>query len=197
MDIKTVLNIMGHWNLTADEALLIWLTLAARDEEGHPEYFNQWYNGGGKERLKDLFQSLKDKGFIHKNYDPDGYNPNDIEFNASMIKAWWKYSNALGQEFLSAYPSFANINGRLCPLKDITKSKCTSLDEFFFFYSSQIGHNVQRHKEIIDLIQWGKQNNYPFGNVAAFVASNGWTLIKELRDNPNLDNTVVNICKDE
>lgn len=41
MDIKTVLNIMGHWNLTADEALLIWLTLAARDEEGHPEYFNQ------------------------------------------------------------------------------------------------------------------------------------------------------------
>lgn len=32
---------MATYNLTADELLLIYLTFLARDEEGHPEYFEQ------------------------------------------------------------------------------------------------------------------------------------------------------------
>lgn len=32
---------MSDYHLTADELLLVYLTLLARDEEGHPEYFKQ------------------------------------------------------------------------------------------------------------------------------------------------------------
>jgi hypothetical protein len=42
LDIKKILDIMATYNLTADELLLIYLTLLARDEEGnHSELFAQ------------------------------------------------------------------------------------------------------------------------------------------------------------
>lgn len=197
MSIDTILNIMGHWNLSADELMLVWLSLSARDEEGHPEYFAKWYNNGGKARLKPLFEGLKSKGIIHKDYDPESFDPGDIAWNQLFLKSWWKYSLALGQEFFSTYPSFCWVNGKAMPLKDITKGKCTSLDEFFFFYASQLGHNIQEHKKVIELIKWGKENDYPFGNIAAFVSSHLWTTIEEMRNNPNINNLATNITKDE
>ena len=79
---------MSNYGLTADELLLIYITFLARDEEGsHSEFFSQWFNSGGKERLRDLFNSLKTKGIIHKNYNPETYVPNDIEFNLNFIKS--------------------------------------------------------------------------------------------------------------
>jgi hypothetical protein len=41
LELKTILNLMATYNLTADELLLIYLTFLARDEEGHPEFFAQ------------------------------------------------------------------------------------------------------------------------------------------------------------
>jgi hypothetical protein len=78
---------MATYSLTADELLLIYLIFLARDEENHPEYFTRWFSNGGKSRLRDLFNSLKDKGIIHKNYNPATYNPDDIEFNKTFIKS--------------------------------------------------------------------------------------------------------------
>ena len=34
-----MLNIMAEFGLTADELILIYVTLYAQDEENHPEYF--------------------------------------------------------------------------------------------------------------------------------------------------------------
>lgn len=101
--------------------------------------------------MKDLFNSLKEKGIIHKNYNPEVYNPNDIEFNKSFMKSWIKNSGKLGQELFDAYPSFLNINGKYCSLKNIAK-KYNSLDEFFFAYSSAIGHSIDEHKKVLDLL---------------------------------------------
>lgn len=39
MELNTILNIMSDNNLSADELLLIYLTINARDEEGHSELF--------------------------------------------------------------------------------------------------------------------------------------------------------------
>lgn len=59
MELDTIINIITQYNLTGDELLLIYLTLCAQD--GHPEYFAKWFNGGGQAKLKDLFISLKEK----------------------------------------------------------------------------------------------------------------------------------------
>ena len=70
---------MATFNLTSEELLLCYLTFLARDEEDHAEYFTRWFSNGGQARLRDLFNSLKEKGIIHKNYNPSTYNPNDID----------------------------------------------------------------------------------------------------------------------
>ena len=188
---------MSNYGLTADELLLIYITFLARDEEGsHSEFFSQWFNSGGKERLRDLFNSLKTKGIIHKNYNPETYVPNDIEFNLNFIKSWTKNSMELGLELFNAYPISMRIDDRNVPLRDISK-RFSSLDDFFFFYSTQIGHNPKKHAEILELLEWGKANNHINFGILNFVISHQWEYLKQLRDNPELVPVVSNICIDE
>lgn len=174
---------MIAYNLTADELLLVYLTFLAQEEEGHPEYFAKWFSNGGQSRLRELFNSLKDKGIIHKDYNPSTYNPDDIEFNKNFLKGWVKGSGELGKELFESYPPFITISGRTYPLKNIAK-KFNSLDDFFFHYSSQIKHNSEKHKEIMEILEWAKTNNKVNSGILEFVCSNGWDALKYLRDNP-------------
>ena len=58
----------------------------------------------------------------------------------------------MGQELFNEYPPFLSINGRLMSLRNIAK-KFYSLDDFYFYYSSTIGHNSDKHKEIMELVK--------------------------------------------
>jgi len=179
---------MAKYNLSADELLLVYLTFLARDEENHSEYFTKWFNNGGSSQLRDLFNSLKDKGIIHKNYNPETYVPNDIEFNKTFIKGWIKNSGELGQELFDNYPPFVNINGRFCSLRNISK-QFNSLDDFFFHYSSVIGHDIEKHEEIMKLLKWGKENNKISYGILEFVNSRKW-LDLELLKTTNLEGQI-------
>lgn len=189
VELKTILNLLTTYNLSADELLLIYLTFLAQDEQGHSEYFVTWFENGGKEKLRPLFESLKEKGIIHKNYNPESYIPNDIEFNKTFTKGWIKNTGLLGQELFEKYPSFCYINGKMCPLKNISK-RFYSLDEFYFHYSSTIGHSVDKHKEIMDLLQWAKDNDLIRYGILEFVASHKWEELKVIREN-KLDNQLA------
>lgn len=174
---------MIAYNLTADELLLVYLTFLARDEESHPEYFAKWFSNGGQSRLRELFESLKSKGIIHKNYNPTTYSPNDIEFNKNFLNGWIKGSCELGKELFDAYPQFLPINGKLMSLKNISK-RFMSLDEFFFHYSVTIKHNVEKHKEIMEILEWAKEHNQINFGILEFVASQKWETLKYLKDHP-------------
>lgn len=174
---------MIAYNLTADEILLIYLTFLAQEEEGHPEYFAKWFCNGGKSQLKDLFESLKSKGIIHKDYNPETYNPDDIEFNKNFLKNWLKNSGELGMELFQAYPPYLTIQGRTFPLKNIAK-KFSSLDEFFFHYSSQIKHNPETHKRVMEILNWAKEHNKINIGILEFVCSHAWDSLEYLRDHP-------------
>jgi hypothetical protein len=50
------------------------------------------------------------------------------------------------------YPAFVQGNGKLLPLRNVSK-KFHSLDEFFFNYSTTIGHSKEKHEEIIELLK--------------------------------------------
>lgn len=182
MELNTILNICIAYNLTFDEFFLIYMTLLARDEENHEEYINKWFSNGGKDRLRDLFNSLKNKGIIHKDYNPDVYNPNNIEFNKNFLKGWYKQSGEMGQELFNEYPPFLSINGRLMSLRNIAK-KFYSLDDFYFYYSATIGHNPDKHKEIMELVKWGKENDLIRVGILEFIASHKWDELKYLKEN--------------
>ena len=172
---------MASYNLTADELLLIYLTFLARDEENHGEYFTKWFSNGGSSQLRNLFNSLKDKGIIHKNYNPETYIPNDIEFNKTFIKGWIKNSGELGQELFDEYPPFVQINGKTFSLRNISK-QFHSLDEFFFHYSVQIGHNINKHNKVMELLRWAKQNNKINYGILEFVNSHKWADLEILKN---------------
>lgn len=183
MEIDTILNLLITYDLTSDELLLIYLTFLARDEEGHPEYFAKWFSNGGNNKLRSLFESLKQKGFIHKDYNTNTYDPNEIPFNKNFIKSWLKNSGEMGQELFDAYPSWGQINNKTIPLKNIAK-KFNTLDEFFFAYSSAIKHNPETHKEVMEILNWAKENGKITSGILDFVISQQWIALKQLRDNP-------------
>lgn len=182
MELNTILNIMSEFSLTADELLLVWLTLYARDEENHAEFFRRWFTDcKGNERLKDLFNSLKEKGVIKKNYNPNSYIPNDIDFNSRFLNKYYKQSGKLGAELFNEYESFVFINGKNFSLKNISK-KFYTLEEFFFFYSSQIGHSPDKHQEILELLKWGKENKLITYGILEFVSSHKWLELKKMKE---------------
>lgn len=187
---------MTTYSLSADELLLVYLTLLARDEEGHPEYFTQWFQNGGQPKLRDLFNSLKEKGIILKSYNPNSYIPNEIEFNKHFTKSWNKNSGEMGRELFNEYPPFLNIQGKYVPLRDISK-KFSSLDDFFFFYGNQIGNNPDKHKEVMEIMRWSRDNGFLNFGILNFVVSHQWEALKELKDNPEIILTAINICTDE
>ena len=194
MDLNTILNIMAEYNLTAEELLLVYVTYIAREENGNNiTYFNKWFNNGGKDRLRDLFNSLKSKGVILKSYNTDNYICNDIEFNKNFLKRFFKESCIMGQELFDNYPKVIEINGKIIPLRDPAK-KFNSLDEFYFWYSYQIGHNPDKHKEVMDILKWGIDNNYINFTLTNFVGNHQWEMLQELKDDPNRIKTVNNIC---
>lgn len=184
MGLDTILNIMTKYKLTADELLLIYLTFIAQTENGCPEehriYFRKWYDGGGKERLRELFNSLKEKGIIRKNYNPSVYDPDEIEFNQNFIKQYFKLTGELGQELMSAYPTTLYINGKNVSLKNISK-KFKDLQEFYFWYASTIGHSLSKHREILNILEWAKMNDLIHIPIVEFVASCKWNEFAEMK----------------
>ena len=181
---------MSEFNLTADEVLLIWLTLYAQDEEKHPEFFERWWNDcRGKEKLRDLFESLKEKSVIKKNYNPSTYVPNDIEFNKHFLKKYYKISGELGKELFDNYEPFIQINGKMASLRNISK-RFYSLEEFYFAYSSAIGHDPEKHKEVMEILQWARDNRLVKVGILEFIASHKWNEFKQMRDQGFTPDTV-------
>lgn len=183
MELNTILDLMAEWNLTADELLLVYLTLLAQIEESQSQYLSKWYNILGKDgKLKELFNSLKEKGVILKNYKSDVYNPDEIEFNKFFIKKWYKVSKVLGMELFDKYPIFLNVSGKFVPAKNISK-RFNSLEDFSFFYGQQIKHNPDEHKRVLELLQWGIDNDKIHYSIIEFVVSKKWNELQYIRDN--------------
>ena len=186
MDLNTILNIMGTWNLTGDELLLVYLTFLAQTENGNSQegnnYFVRWYNNGGKSRLRDLFNSLKEKGIIHKNYNPETYDPDEIEFNSNFIKKYFKLSGELGQELWEAYPNNLFINGQIVSLKNFSK-KFLDRSELYFWYSTTIGHSIDKHKKILSILDWAKKNDLVHVSLLEFISSCKWEEYEEMKNN--------------
>lgn len=182
MSLDTILNIMSEYKLTADELLLVYLTFIAQSENGNnTDYFLRWYDSCGKYNLKNLFESLKEKGVILKNYNPSAYIPEEIEFNSNFLKKYFKLTGQLGQELYNAYPSYMYINGKIVSLKNISKI-FKDLNELYFKYASIIKHNVNKHKEILDILEWAKSQDLVTVSLPEFIISCKWNEYKELRD---------------
>lgn len=179
---------MEKYGLTAEELLVIDLLFRASIEEGHSELLVKYFTMSvNRSELRDLLESLQDKGIIVKSYKIPAkgqkFDPEAVEFNKNFLHNYRKFSGELGLEFFNEFPSIALIGGVEAPLKNYAK-KFNSEEDFFYQYGKSIGWKQDKHEEIIELIRWGKENDCRLlnMNIADFVISKMWNSIAELKN---------------
>ncbi len=180
------LEIMNSYKLTSSNFDLLQMLFMAQEEEGHPEFLGQWFRLHGVDEFRKSLQELIDKGVILKSYvipkQGETFMPDDVEFNKVFIKTYYKHSGEMGAELFKLYPSFVNIDGRACSLKNISKYY-SSLDDFFFTYGKSIKFNPTRHEEILELTAKAKGLGLLHYGILEFVVSQKWLTLEEEIEN--------------
>lgn len=188
--IEAQLQLMQRFGLTANENLVIELLFLTF--EGRCTDLLQMYLTNSKNAvdLRSVLLSLQEKGVLLKSCKiPEKGQAFDIDllqFNENFLKFYRKTSGELGMELFEAYPSEAIIQGQAVPMRNFAK-KFKNEEEFFYAYGRAIGWSVKKHKEVLDLIEWSKQNDH-FGlnmNIADFVVSKMWISIRDHKDGSN------------
>ena len=199
MSIDEQLNILEKYGLNPIELFIVNLIFLTQEGYEEPYLLRYLKIPENKENFRPTLLKLQDKGIILKSYKiPEKgskFDPLEIPLNQNFFKTFWKSSFELGKELFETYPMFININGTTVSLRSIAK-KFNSLEDFYRFYGKSISWNLDKHKEIIDLINWEQQNNIGFlrMSLSSFVIEQKWNELKALKDgdvaNINFDTLV-------
>lgn len=199
MSIDEQLNILEKYGLNPIELFIVNLIFLTQEGYEEPYLLRYLKIPENKENFRPTLLKLQDKGIILKSYKiPEKgskFDPLEIPLNQNFFKTFWKSSFELGKELFETYPMFTNINGYTVSLRSIAK-KFNSLEDFYRFYGKSISWNLDKHKEIIDLINWEQQNNIGFlrMSLSSFVIEQKWNELKALKDgdvaNINFDTLV-------
>ena len=199
MSIDEQLNILEKYGLNPIELFIVNLIFLTQEGYEEPYLLRYLKIPENKENFRPTLLKLQNKGIILKSYKiPEKgskFDPLEIPLNQNFFKSFWKSSFELGKELFETYPMFTNINGYTVSLRSIAK-KFNSLEDFYRFYGKSISWNLDKHKEIIDLINWEQQNNIGFlrMSLSSFVIEQKWNELKALKDgdvaNINFDTLV-------
>lgn len=187
--------LLDKYKIDSNELLFITVILLIQEGDNNP-YINLYFSlpVGCRGNIRDLLTSLQNKQVITKEYKipPFGtkFIPEDIIFNKNFIKTFYKGSFWIGKELFEIYPISTVVNGVEYKLRRVSK-KFDSLEDAYRAYGKAISWKPEVHQNIIQLVEWGKQNNYQFTTLDSFIVDNDWLNIAAIRDNGLLtDNTV-------
>lgn len=186
---------LEKYKINSDELLFITVILLIQEGEVSP-YINLYFSlpstcRGG---IRDILISLQNKQVITKEYKipPSGtkFVPEDVIFNKNFIKTFYKGSFWIGKELFENYPISTVVNGVEYKLRRVSK-KFDSLEDAYRAYGKAISWKPDKHQKIMQLIDWGKDNNYQFTTLDSFIVDNDWLNIAAVRDNGTLDSNNV------
>ena len=189
LSIDRELDFMIKYQLSPEELLVLKLIFLA--QENHSEYLAKYFSQGSfKGTIRETLKSLQDRGIINKSYKiPETgttFKPLDVDFNKIVLKSFMQHSGELGMELFMNYPSFVNINGRNCSLKNISKS-FKDMDDFCFAYGKAIKFNPDNHLKVMDALAFGKEHELLHYGIVEFVVSMKWLELSELRLSNNIN----------
>ena len=188
---------LDKYKITSDELLFITILLLIQEGETSP-YINLYFSlptacRGG---IRELLTSLQHKQIINREYKipPAGtkFIPEDVVFNKNFIKNFYKGSFWIGKELFESYPISTVVNGVEYKLRRVSK-KFDSLEDAYRAYGKAIAWKPEVHKDIMQLVSWGKDNNYQFTTLDSFIVDNDWLNIKAMKDNSLLDNNTMKL----
>ena len=186
---------LEKYNINSDELLFITVILLIQEGEVN-SYINLYFSLPMTCRgsIRDIIISLQDKQVITKEYKipPAGtkFIPEDVTFNKNFIKTFYKGSFWIGKELFEIYPISTVVNGTEYKLRRVSK-KFDSLEDAYRAYGKAISWKPEIHNKIIQLIEWGKDNNYQFTTLDSFIVDNDWLNIEAMKDNSLLDTNTV------
>lgn len=184
LSIDREIEFMIKYQLTADELFLMRLIFYA--QEGHEEYLSNFFTQcklGTK--ILELLKSLQDKEIINKSYKlpQEGaiFKPQDVEFNKLVLKSFMQHSEDMGMELFENYPAMTTINGKVYSLRNITKLY-KNIDEMAWEYGKAIKFNPETHAHIMELLEYGKENDLISSGICDFIASRKWLDLEEMKE---------------
>ena len=186
---------LEKYKINSDELLFITVILLIQEGDENP-YINLYFSLpiSCRGSIRDILISLQTKQVITKEYTipPAGtkFIPEDVVFNKNFIKSFYKGSFWIGKELFEIYPISTIVNGIEYKLRRVSK-KFDSLEDAYRAYGKAISWKPDTHRNIIQLIEWGKQNNYQFTTLDSFIVDNDWLNIEAMKDSGNLNANTV------
>lgn len=184
--------LLDKYGLTPNELLVVRILLILQDDN-EEELFQKLMVTLKHINLplREVLTQLQKKEVILKSYkipnSGERFDPYAIPINKNFIKALYKSSFEMGKELFDSYPQFGNINGNVIPLRTVAK-KFDSLEQAYFKYGKSIGFNPEKHKTIIELVNWARENNILNCSLASFVVNEGWHDLNALKNNGDVAN---------
>lgn len=174
------LEVMKKWGLNGDQWMFVRLLFMALDPNSQPQYLARYVNECAKTGVaRHIIVELRNKGIIDKSYkvpaEGSVFVLSDVKFSASFEKSYFKLSGEAGQELFDAYPHYMYMdNGKILPLRNITKGGFMTLDDFFLAYSKAIRYDRSQHELVMESLEFAKENNLITYGMVEYVASMKW-----------------------
>lgn len=198
LTLEEELSILDKYGLTPSELLTIRIILILQDDNNEELFYRLiTMFKHNRIKLREVLIELQNKEIILKSWkipsEGTPFDPFSIPVNKNFIKNIYKCSFELGKELFETYPQWTTINNNMVSLRGVSKH-FDSLEQCYFKYGKAIGWNVDRHNQIIALINWAKENNILSKSLGSFVVDNGWHDLQALRDGDVL-NTNLNAVR--
>lgn len=181
LTLENELCLLEKYKLTPTELFTIKLILLAK-EDGEYEWLQRYVQ---IIKLRDILISLQEKGIILKSWKlpKEGQQliVEDITFNQNFQKQYFRASFEMGEELFNVYPQFLVINGISYNARRVSK-KFDSLEDAFRNYAKSIKNDPIIHKNIIELIKWGIENNYNFTTLDDFICDRSWIALQAFKN---------------
>lgn len=185
--------IFEKYSVTPNELFFLKMLLIAKEEDMQDtiyRYFKLPEEARGS--IIGMLESLKEKGIILSTYKipkkGEKFDPFDVPLSQNFQKHFFKASYDLGKDLFDHYPLSTVVNGVETKLRRIS-NKFDTLEDAFRTYGKYIRWSEATHKHIIDLIEWGKANNYNFTTLGSFIIDNDWVNLEAMTADGLLTNS--------
>ena len=178
--------LLDKYGLTPNELLVVSVLLILQDNNEEELFQNLMVTLKHINlSLREVLVQLQKKEVILKSFkipnSGEKFDPYSIPINKNFIKTLYKSSFEMGKELFDSYPQFGSINGNVVPLRTVAKH-FDSLEQAYFKYGKAIGFNPEKHKVIIELTKWAKDNNILNCSLSSYIINNGWLDLQAMKD---------------
>ena len=180
------ISLLDKYGLTPNELLVVRVLLILQDNNEEELFQNLMVTLKHINlSLREVLVQLQKKEVILKSFkipnSGEKFDPYSIPINKNFIKTLYKSSFEMGKELFDSYPQFGSINGNVVPLRTVAKH-FDSLEQAYFKYGKAIGFNPEKHKVIIELTKWAKDNNILNCSLSSYIINNGWLDLQAMKD---------------